>query len=122
MALFTLGVMHMGSITPDPKNRGYLLPPGCKDLIDVLKSATPLKLPPGRMFRVNGKIRAKEVRVIGEQGQQLGVMLLVDALNLARAAGIDLVEIAPIALPPLCRLVDFGKFLYESAKKRKKQK
>ena len=112
----------MGSITPDPKKRGYLLQPGCKDLIDILKSTSPLKLPPGRTFRVNGKIRAQEVRVIGEQGQQLGTMLLVDALNLARTAGIDLVEIAPNAKPPLCRLVDFGKFLYELAKKRKKQK
>ena len=112
--------MCTGSITPDPKKRGYLLPPGCKDLIDVLKSASPLTLPRGRTWRVNGKIRAQEVRVIGEQGQQLDVMLLVDALNLARAAGIDLVEIAPNAKPPLCRLVDFGKFLYELAKKRKK--
>ncbi len=71
----------MDSITPDPKKRGYLLPPGCKDLVDVLKGASSLKHPPGRRWRVNGKIRAPEVRVIGEQGQELGMMLLVDALN-----------------------------------------
>jgi translation initiation factor IF-3 len=112
----------MDNITPDPKQRGYLLPPGCKDLIDVLKSASPPELPPVRTFRVNGKIRAQEVRVIGEQGQKLGIMSLVDAHNLARAAGIDLVEVAPNAKPPLCRLVDFGKFRYELAKIYKKQK
>jgi translation initiation factor IF-3 len=112
----------MGSLTPDPKKRGYLLPPGCKDLVDVFKSASPPKPPSGRMWRVNSKIRTQEVRVIGEQGQQLGIMSLVDAFNLARAAKIDLVEIAPDAKPPLCRLVDFGKFRYEEAKKQKKQK
>jgi hypothetical protein len=112
---------HMGSITPNPKKRGYLLPPGCKDLIDVLQGA-PAKAALGNKIRLNGKIRAREVRVIGEQGQQLGIMLLGDALNLARAAGIDLVEIAPSAKPPVCRLVDFGKFQYELSKKGKKQK
>jgi len=110
----------MGSITPDPKKRGYLLPPGCKDLADVLKSDPRLKLPLARMFRVNGKIRAQEVHVIGEQGQQLGIMALGDALNLARTAGIDLVEIERDAKPPVCRLVDFGMFLYELAKKQNK--
>jgi translation initiation factor IF-3 len=111
----------MDNITPDPMNRGYLLPPGCKDLVDVFKSAAPQKLPPRKTFRVNGKIRARKVRVIGEQSQQLGIMSLVDALNLARSAGIDLVEIAPDAKPPLCRLVELGKFRYEMAKKHKKQ-
>jgi translation initiation factor IF-3 len=69
--------------------------------------------------RVNGKIRAREVRVLGDEGKQLGIMGLGDALNLARANGIDLVEIAPNATPPVCRLVDFGKFRYELAKKEK---
>ena len=111
----------MGSITPDPKKRGYLLPPGCKDLIDVLKGTAP-KFSLAATVRVNGRIRAREVRVIGEQGQQLGIMSLGDALNLARAAGIDLVEIARHAQPPVCRLVDYGKFRYELSKKGKKQK
>ena len=112
----------MDSLTPNPKKRSYLLPTGCKDLIDVLKNTSSLKILPGKRYRVNAKIRAQEVRVIGVQGQQLSIMLLVDALNFARAAGIDLVEIAPNAKPPLCRLVDFGKFSYELAKKHKKQK
>jgi translation initiation factor IF-3 len=62
------------------------------------------------------------VRVIGDQGAQLGVMALTEALNLARQRGVDLVEIAANAQPPVCRLVDFGKFRYEQAKKEKESK
>jgi translation initiation factor IF-3 len=72
--------------------------------------------------RVNGKIRAREVRVIGVDGKQLGILSLGDAINQARAAGVDLVEIAAAAVPPVCRLVDFGKFRYEQAKKDKESK
>ena len=74
---------------------------------------------PGSAVRVNGKIRAREVRVIGTDGQQLGVISLADAINMARAKGVDLVEIAATAVPPVCRLVDFGKYRYEQAKKDK---
>ena len=69
--------------------------------------------------RVNGKIRAREVRVIGIDGKQLGVHQLGEAINLARANGVDLVEIAPNATPPVCRIVDYGKFRYEQSKKDK---
>jgi len=72
--------------------------------------------------RVNGKIRAREVRVIGVDGKQLGILTLGDAINLARTNGVDLVEIAATATPPVCRLVDFGKFRYEQAKKDKESK
>lgn len=72
--------------------------------------------------RVNGKIRAREVRVIGVDGKQLGILSLSDALNQARANGVDLVEIAPTATPPVCRLVDYGKYRYEQAKKEKETK
>jgi translation initiation factor IF-3 len=72
--------------------------------------------------RVNGKIRAREVRVIGVDGNQLGVLLLTDAINLARQHAVDLVEIAATAVPPVCRLVDFGKYRYEIAKKEKESK
>ncbi len=79
--------------------------------------------PPSNSFvRVNGKIRAREVRVIGDQGAQLGVMPLTEAINLARQKGVDLVEIAPNAMPPVCRIVDFGKYRYEQAKKEKESK
>jgi translation initiation factor IF-3 len=62
------------------------------------------------------------VRVIGIEGNQLGVMPLNDAINLARQNAVDLVEIAPNAVPPVCRVVDFGKFRYEQAKKDKESK
>lgn len=77
---------------------------------------------PASFVRINGKIRAREVRVIGADGKQAGVMSLNDALNLARQAGVDLVEIAPTAVPPVCRVVDYGKFRYEQAKKEKESK
>jgi len=72
--------------------------------------------------KVNGKIRAREVRVIGADGQQLGVLQLADAIRQAQALGVDLVEIAPNATPPVCRIVDYGKFRYEQAKKDKESK
>jgi translation initiation factor IF-3 len=72
-------------------------------------------------LRVNGKIRAREVRVVmGEK--QLGVISLNEALSLARQHSVDLVEIAPNAVPPVCRLVEIGKFRYEKAKKEKDSK
>src|SRR5208283_641669 len=65
---------------------------------------------------------AREVRVIGVDGQQLGVIPLTDAINLARQHGVDLVEVAATAVPPVCRLVNLGKFRYEKAKKEKDSK
>jgi translation initiation factor IF-3 len=76
----------------------------------------------GPFVRVNGKIRAREVRVIGVDDKQLGILSLGDALNMARANGVDLVEIAPNATPPVCRLVDYGKYRYEQAKRDKESK
>jgi len=77
---------------------------------------------PGPFIRVNGKIRARDVRVIDVDKKQLGVIPLSDAINLARQKGVDLVEIAPNANPPVCRLVDFGKYRYELAKQEKESK
>ncbi len=77
---------------------------------------------PASFIRVNGKIRAREVRVIGVDNKQLGVIQLNDAITMARTHGVDLVEISPNAVPPVCRLVDFGKFRYELAKKEKESK
>lgn len=79
-------------------------------------------LPPSSFVRVNGKIRAREVRVIGNDSHQVGVLSLPEALNMARAQGVDLVEVAPNATPPVCRLVDYGKYRYEQAKKEKDAK
>jgi translation initiation factor IF-3 len=71
------------------------------------------------LHRRNGKIRSREVRVLDENKAQLGVMSLNDALKLAMNKGLDLVEIAPNATPSVCRIVDYGKFMYEEAKKNK---
>lgn len=75
---------------------------------------------------INEQIRDKEVRVVGENGEQLGVMPVKEAMRLADEAGLDLVKIAPTAKPPVCKIVDYGKFRYEQARKekeaRKKQK
>jgi len=76
----------------------------------------------GPYIRVNGKIRAREVRVIGPDGQQLGILPLGDALTIARNQGVDLVEVAPNANPPVCKVIDFGKYRYELAKKEKESK
>ena len=73
-------------------------------------------------LRVNERIRAREVRVVDEAGNQLGVMSLFDAMKSARDAGLDVVEISPNAVPPVCKLVDYGKFLYEQNKKAHEQK
>jgi translation initiation factor IF-3 len=71
------------------------------------------------LHRRNGKIRAREVRVINEAKEQLGVMSLNEALRLAQSKGLDLIEVAANATPPVCRIVDYGKFLYEESKREK---
>ncbi len=77
-------------------------------------------------IRTNEKIRAREIRVIDENGEQLGIMAPFDALKIARERALDLVEISPNAVPPVCRIQDYGKYLYEKDKSdraaRKKQK
>jgi translation initiation factor IF-3 len=76
--------------------------------------------------RINEGVRVREVRLIDAEGTQLGVVLIEQALRLAKEQGFDLVEVAPTAKPPVCRIMDFGKFLYQQKKKaqesRKKQK
>ena len=84
---------------------------------------TPRHPPPAHSFiKINGKIRAREVRVIGVDGGQLGVFSLGEAINMARNNGVDLVEVAPTATPPVCRLINFGKYRYEQAKKEKESR
>ncbi len=70
-------------------------------------------------YKVNGKIRAREVFVIGEEGAQLGVMTPDEAMQIAQDAGLDLVEVNPNAKPPVCKILDYGKFLYEQKKQSK---
>ena len=73
-------------------------------------------------MRVNHEIRARELRVISATGEQLGVMLLSQALDMARDQGLDLVEIVPTATPPVAKIVDHGKLRYEQAKREKENK
>ena len=77
-------------------------------------------------LRVNEAIRAREVRLVDENGEQLGIVPVRDALRIAQEKGLDLVEVAPMAKPSVCRIMDYGKFKYEESKRereaRKKQK
>ena len=71
---------------------------------------------------INEQIRDREVRLIGEDGEQIGVMSAKEAMNYAKEAGVDLVKIAPNAKPPVCMIVDYGKYRYELARKEKEAK
>lgn len=75
-----------------------------------------------REARINGEIVAREVRLVGVEGEQLGILGLREALALAEESEIDLVEISPTAQPPVCKLMDYGKFKYEQSKKRHEAK
>jgi translation initiation factor IF-3 len=70
-------------------------------------------------FRINEQIRVPEVRLIGPEGQNLGVVSIQEALTIAQQANLDLVEVAPGTEPPVCRVLNYGKFLYEKAKKER---
>jgi translation initiation factor IF-3 len=73
-------------------------------------------------IRANEQIRVPEIRVIGADGNQLGVLSTQQALQMAQELGLDLVEISPTSRPPVCRIMDFGKFKYEQSKKQKQSK
>ncbi len=70
-----------------------------------------------RDVRINREIRAREIRVIDSEGKQLGILPLVEALRVAANADLDLVEVSPKSEPPVCRIMDFGKFKYQQSKK-----
>lgn len=89
-----------------------------------------MRIPPQRFFqesairdaRTNRRIRARELRVIGPEGEQLGVLPLEAALAKAAEFGLDLVEVSPMAKPPVCKIMDYGKFKYEAKKKANEAK
>jgi len=81
-----------------------------------------LSKPGNKDTHVNENIRAKSVRVIAENGDQLGILTIQEALAKAKEAGIDLVEISPTADPPVCKILDFGKFRFEQEKKQRESK
>ncbi|MBK8323637.1 MAG: translation initiation factor IF-3 [Betaproteobacteria bacterium] len=70
-----------------------------------------------KAVRINGEINAPEVRLVGVEGEPLGIVAITEAMRMAEEAEIDLVEIAPTAKPPVCRLMDYGKFKYKESKK-----
>jgi translation initiation factor IF-3 len=72
--------------------------------------------------RINDRIRVPEVRLVGPAGEQVGIVRIEDALRLAAEADLDLVEVAPLAKPPVCKLMDFGKFKYEAALKERESR
>ena len=72
--------------------------------------------------RINDRIRAREVRLVGADREQIGIKALPEALSIARAADLDLVEVAPDAQPPVCRIMDYGKFKYEAAQRAKESR
>ena len=75
-----------------------------------------------RQLRVNERIRISQVRVIGADGAQLGIMVPADAIKMAREQGLDLVEVAPMTSPPVCRILDFNKFRYEEQRREREAK
>ena len=76
----------------------------------------------GPTYRKNNRIRVPEVRLVDEDGEQLGVVATPDARRRAQEAGLDLVEVSPNARPPVCKIMDYGKFMYQQRKKEKKNK
>jgi translation initiation factor IF-3 len=72
-----------------------------------------------RDIRINEGIRVREVRLVSDKGEQLGIMAIAQALELAKQREMDLVEVAPEALPPVCRIMDFGKYKYTQARRQK---
>lgn len=75
-----------------------------------------------KKYRINDQIRANQVRVISKDGNMIGIKSTYEAVNMARSMGLDLVEIVPNAQPPVCKIIDYHKFLYEEEKKKKENK
>ncbi|QEL54452.1 translation initiation factor IF-3 [Chromobacterium paludis] len=75
-----------------------------------------------REARINGEITAREIRLVGKEGEQIGIVSLREAMALAEENDVDLVEISPTAQPPVCKLMDYGKYKYEMSKKRHEAK
>ena len=82
----------------------------------------PIATPADNEPRINDRIRAREVRLVGADGSQVGIKPLPEALHMAREADLDLVEVAPQASPPVCKIMDFGKFKYEAAQRAKESR
>jgi translation initiation factor IF-3 len=109
---------------PSPRSFGIESKPGRRHF---WRSAIAFDKRSAKSFtRINERIRAREIRVIDENGEQLGILQPFEAMRIARERGLDLVEVSPNAVPPVCRIQDYGRFLYEKEKSeraaRKRQK
>lgn len=102
-----------GAGTGSPGNHPTLAPSPVKQLVRGVEISEP---------RINERIRVPEVRLVGPDGEQVGVVRIEDALRLAAEASLDLVEVAPGARPPVCKLMDYGKYKYEAAMKAREQR
>src|SRR5580693_2466926 len=78
--------------------------------------------PPSSETRINDRIRAREVRLVDPEGRQLGIKALPEALAIARDLDLDLVEVAPQATPPVCRIMDYGKFKFDEAQRARESR
>ena len=93
-----------------------------REAIALAQENNVIAAPRSDQHRINDRIRAREVRLIGPEGDQLGIKPVPEALRLARNFDLDLVEVAPNASPPVCRVMDYGKFRYEEAQKAKESR
>ena len=93
-----------------------------REAIALAQENNVIAAPRSDQHRINDRIRAREVRLIGPEGDQLGIKPVPEALRLAKSFDLDLVEVAPNASPPVCRVMDYGKFRYEEAQKAKESR
>ena len=108
---------------PNSDGENFDVAPGASGQTGGLQSAKPQRRnEPQDAVRRNEQIRARDVRVIGAAGEQLGVLSRTEAINIAREQGYDLVEVAATADPPVCRIMDYGKYKYEQQKKKQDAK
>src|SRR5689334_11302651 len=106
-------MLYSGCVAVAASNRDA--PEGGGD--DIWRSTIALDKRSAKSFiRINDRIRAREIRVIDENGEQLGILPPFEALKIARERGLDLVEVSPNAVPPVCRIQDYGRYLYEKEK------
>lgn len=107
-----------GGESPQANQRRIIIGQGCW----TPREGRLIAKPEVEKVRVNEKIRARQIRVIDEEGNQLGIMAPQDALREAEERGLDLVEVAGKAVPPVCRIMDYGKYRYQQSKRAKESK
>ncbi len=97
-------------------------PPTQEESLRASQEPGPIATPTNQEPRINDRIRAREVRLVSPEGEQIGIRPLPEALDMAQDLGLDLVEVADTASPPVCRIMDYGKFKYEQSQKAKESR